>query len=62
MININANDVRKEVIRGFSIICDKCGSIEVEFTINGAEEHGEVGEIEVGCGHCKQSEYSEEAT
>jgi len=60
MIEINANDARREAIRGFSIVCEKCGLSDIKMTIGGAEEHGEVGTIEIICRKCGQWEYGED--
>jgi DNA-directed RNA polymerase subunit RPC12/RpoP len=52
MIKIDANGIRDEIAEGFFITCQRCGSKDVEIKIDGAEEHGEVGYVNVLCKAC----------
>ena len=61
MIKIDANGIRTEAVKNFSVICDRCGSRNTIVEIGGAEEFGEVGIIEVSCNDCCASEYSNQA-
>ena len=58
MIAIDANGIRKEKLEMFCVICGRCGSSETIIKIGGAEEFGEVGNIEVTCNVCGAAEYS----
>ena len=52
MITINENDMREKHILNFTIVCNKCESSDVLIIVDGAEEHGEVGEITIWCRKC----------
>ena len=58
MVAIDANDIRIEVINHFTVICGQCGAGGVIIEIGGAEEYGDVGEIEMICTDCGHSEYA----
>ena len=57
MIKINANDIRREAIDGFVIVCQQCGSNDVTIKVEGAE-YGDIGEIEITCNGCGWWDYS----
>lgn len=59
MIKIDMNGIREEMVSGFYIRCERGGSPDVKITIGGAEEHGEVGAVEMICRECKNWQFSE---
>ena len=58
MVEIDANEIRIEIVNNFHVVCDRCGTDMVTISIAGAGEFGEVGDIEIICNRCGASEYS----